>query len=145
MVCRTENSVFLLMVQRPVDTNNIERLVWVTCYLGHLGKSCHGVVIVHSSSFWSGSGVLGASPSSGGGGSVSSPSVSWSGSGVSSFGLSRILALSFSRMSPRRFLPGSFFSFCRTSFDQRVTPPAHLQSFVHSTSLIPSDSINFFL
>ena len=79
-----------------------------------------------------------------GGVSSSGFSLSWS---VSSpwVRLSRMFLLSCSSILPSRFLPGRTLTLFFTSWDQRVTPPAHFRSFVHSTSLFPSVATSFLL
>ena len=59
--------------------------------------------------------------------------------------LSYMFLLSCSRILPSRFLPGRALTLFFTSWDQRVTPPAHFRSFVHSTSLFPSVATIFLL
>ena len=85
-----------------------------------------------------------SSPSKAGGVSSSGFSLSWSVSNPW-VRLSRIFFRSCSRILPRRFLPGRTLELFFTSWDQRVTPPAHFRSFVHSTSLFPSVATSFLL
>ena len=59
--------------------------------------------------------------------------------------LSRMFLLSCASILPSRFLPGRALTLFFTSWNQRVTPPAHFRSFVHSTSLFPLVATSFLL